>query len=168
MGFLGPNGTGKTTTMRMITGFISPDNGSITTNGKALDKNLIIFRILIVYLPEKAKIESIYDFMRDETKFGYNVDDTLPASQVLLDGYGQCNTKGVLFMALLRAVGIPCRMHGFAIHKELQKGAITGIWYKLSPKEITHSWVEIFYKDKWLNMEGFILDSEYLKKLQMK
>ncbi len=33
--------------------------------------------------------------------------------KVLADGYGQCNTKGTLFMALLRACNIPCRVHGF-------------------------------------------------------
>ena len=51
-------------------------------------------------------------------------------------------------MSLLRAVGIPCRIHGFMIDKILQKGAITGMAYKLSPKEILHSWVEVFYENR--------------------
>jgi len=55
---------------------------------------------------EFQKVLEIYNFVRDEIKFGYNFDDTLPASRVLKDGYGQCNTKGTLFMALLRAVDI--------------------------------------------------------------
>ena len=38
------------------------------------------------------KIRSIYDFVRDEILFGYNTDDSIPASKVLRDGYGQCNT----------------------------------------------------------------------------
>ena len=54
-------------------------------------------------LPEYERIKAVYDFVRDEILFGYNVDDTVPASRVLRDGYGQCNTKGTLFMALLRA-----------------------------------------------------------------
>lgn len=119
-------------------------------------------------LPDKEKIYSVYNFIRDEIRFGYNADDALPASEILSEGYGHCNTKGILFMALLRAIGIPCRIHGFTIHKELQKGIITGIWYKLAPKEIIHSWVEVYYKEKWLNIEGFILDLEYIKKLQIK
>ncbi len=114
------------------------------------------------------KILNIYNFVRDDIMFGYNTDDTISASEVLNDGYGQCNTKGTLFMALLRAVGIPCRIHGFTIDKELQKGAMTGIIYKLAPQNIIHSWVEIQYKDNWYNIEGFILDSQYLKKLQEK
>ncbi len=116
----------------------------------------------------KEKIFHIYNFVRDSIFFGYNWDDAIPASQVLADGYGQCNTKGILFMALLRGVGIPCRIHGFTIDKRLQKGAITGLIYQLSPEEIVHSWVEVSYNGSWLNIEGFILDKPYLSKLQQK
>lgn len=117
---------------------------------------------------EFHKIQKIYNFVRDDIAFGYNTDDMLSASEVLKDGYGQCNTKGILFMALLRAVGIPCRIHGFTIDKKLQKGAMTGIIYKLAPQSIIHSWVEVQYKGHWYNIEGFILDSQYLQKLQEK
>ncbi len=112
------------------------------------------------------KIKAIYDFVRDEIKFGYNVSDSIKASKVLKDGYGQCNTKGTLFMALLRGVGVPCRVHGFTIDKKLQKGAMTGIVYKNAPNDVFHSWVEVLYNDKWYNLEAFILDGEYLSKLQ--
>lgn len=44
------------------------------------------------------RIKSIYNFVRDEIIFGYNIDDDIPASRVLSDGYGQCNTKGTLFI----------------------------------------------------------------------
>jgi len=119
-------------------------------------------------LTRKEQILGIYNYVRDEILFGYNRSDEIPASEVLKDGYGQCNTKGVLFMALLRAVGVPCRMHGFTIDKELQKGALRGWYYRLSPQEIIHSWVEVYYEDKWLNLEGFILDLPYLTNLQRK
>lgn len=114
------------------------------------------------------RVKSIYNYVRDDVKFGYNVSDNIKASQVLKDGFGQCNTKATLLMALLRAVGIPNRIHGFTIDKALQKGAITGIWYKLSPKNILHSWVEINLNDNWYFLEGVILDKEYLTKLQVK
>lgn len=117
---------------------------------------------------EKEKIFVIYNFVRDEIFFGYNASDDSSATSVLTDGYGQCNTKGTLFMALLRAVGIPCRIHGFFVDRVIQKGAMTGFYYKLSPQEILHSWVEVLYKDKWLNLEGFILDLKYLNRLQEK
>lgn len=112
------------------------------------------------------RIGAVYDFVRDEIAFGYNDSDDLQASRVLADGIGQCNTKGTLLMALLRAVGVPCRFHGFTIDKVLQKGAITGLWYRLAPRSIIHSWVEVWYDGRWVNLEGFILDKPYLAALQ--
>lgn len=111
-------------------------------------------------------IKAIYNFVRDDIVFGYNVDDNIPASKVLKDGCGQCNTKGTLFMALLRACKIPCRIHGFTIDKQLQKGAMSGFVYKNAPKNIFHSWVEVYFEDKWYELEAFILDKKYLYKLQ--
>jgi hypothetical protein len=119
-------------------------------------------------LPEFERIGAIYDFVRNEIKFGYNQSDSLPASQVLADGFGQCNTKGILLMALLRANEIACRIHGFTIDKRLQKGAITGWAYVLAPRSIIHSWVEISFEGRWVNLEGFILDESYLIALQQK
>ncbi|MCP3932880.1 MAG: transglutaminase family protein [Bacteroidetes bacterium] len=112
------------------------------------------------------RTKSIYNFVRDDILFGYNHSDNIPASEVLKDGYGQCNTKSTLLMALLRASGIPNRIHGFTIDKALQKGAITGVWYKLSPKNILHSWVEVYVNDTWYFLEGVILDKAYLTALQ--
>ena len=111
-------------------------------------------------------IKAIYLYVRDEILFGYNIDDSISASKVLSDGYGQCNTKGTLFMALLRACKIPCRVHGFTIDKQLQKGAMTGIVYKNAPQNVFHSWVEVYLDDTWYELEAFILDKKYLNKLQ--
>ena len=117
-------------------------------------------------LPEAERVRAIYDFVRDEILFGYNVDDAIPASRVLADGFGQCNTKGTLFMALLRRCGIPCRVHGFLIDKRLQKGAMTGIVYRNAPQEILHSWVEVLLDGRSYELEGFILDKGYLESLR--
>ncbi len=112
------------------------------------------------------RIRSIYNYVRDEILFGYNTDDSIPATQVLADGFGQCNTKGTLFMALLRGCGIPCRIHGFTIEKKLQKGAMTGLVYLLAPKNVFHSWVEVELDGTWYELEAFILDRAYLTALQ--
>lgn len=88
-------------------------------------------------LPPFRAIKAIYNFVRDDILFGYNFDDTIPASQVLKDGYGQCNTKGTLLIALLRAVGVHTRFHGFTIDNQLQKGAIPAYLFVAAPKELS-------------------------------
>lgn len=112
------------------------------------------------------RIGQAYSFVRDEIAFGYNRSDDIPASQVLRDRYGQCNTKGTLLMALLRALKIPCRLHGFTIHKGLQRGVVPELVYPLAPDSILHSWVEIKHDGRWINLEGFILDRPFLQALQ--
>jgi len=111
-------------------------------------------------------IGEIYYFVRDDIRFGYNLDDRLSASQVLDDGYGQCNTKGTLLMALLRAVGVPTRFHGFTIYNELQRGAIPNYLFFFAPERIIHSWVEVYHGERWINLEGYIIDRKYLKQIQ--
>ena len=67
------------------------------------------------------RLKSIYNFVRDEILFGYNIDDNISASKFWQMVMGSAIQR-TLFMALLRACNIPCRVHGFTIDKELQKG----------------------------------------------
>ena len=61
--------------------------------------------------PVAERIGAIYDFVQNNILFGFNLSaDDIKASQVLKDGIGQCNSKGVLMMALLRKCRIPCRL----------------------------------------------------------
>ncbi len=117
-------------------------------------------------LSEYDRIGAAYHFVKDEILFGYSAEDNLPASRVLQDGYGQCNTKANVLMALLRRLKIPCRFHGFTIDKPLQKGAIPGYLLVFAPDRIIHSWVEVFYGNAWINLEGFIIDPELLSAIQ--
>lgn len=112
------------------------------------------------------RIGAAYDFVRDDIAFGYNRSDDLPASAVLRDGYGQCNTKGNLLVALLRGLGVPARFHGFTIDKALQKGAVPWWLFPFAPAKILHSWVEVRWDGAWIPLEGFILDGTYLGALQ--
>jgi hypothetical protein len=112
------------------------------------------------------RIGVAYTFVKDEIVFGYNRSDDLPASEVLRDGYGQCNTKGNLLLALLRALEAPARFHGFTIDKDLQKGAIPAWLFPIAPARILHSWVEVQWEGDWVPLEGFILDDAYLSALQ--
>ncbi|MFN2438378.1 MAG: gliding motility-associated ABC transporter ATP-binding subunit GldA [Chitinophagaceae bacterium] len=52
VGFLGPYGAGKSTTMKMITGYLQPDTGEITVTGIDVRKNPLEAKKKIGYLPE--------------------------------------------------------------------------------------------------------------------
>ena len=52
IGFLGPNGAGKSTMMKVLTGFIKPDEGAIFVDGINVLKNPIAAQKVIGYLPE--------------------------------------------------------------------------------------------------------------------
>lgn len=110
---------------------------------------------------------AVYEFCREEILFGYNSDaDDMSASRVLAEGIGHCNTKATLLMALLRSVGIPCRLHAFTINKILQRGALTPFVYFMAPREIVHTWAEARLGNQWIALEGVILDSGYLEAVQ--
>ncbi len=52
VGILGPNGAGKSTMMKVITGFLNPDEGLVTVNGSSIGENTVGIRHQIGYLPE--------------------------------------------------------------------------------------------------------------------
>lgn len=51
VGFIGPNGSGKTTTIKMLTGILSSDSGEISINGHDIKKNHLRQRKVSVTLP---------------------------------------------------------------------------------------------------------------------
>ncbi len=120
-------------------------------------------------MKEKADlIGEVYSFVRDEVAYGYTRSFSLPSSKVLSKGYGNCITKSTLLMALLRAVGIPCRFHAMTISKVIYRGLLSKLSYKLATRELYHAWVEAEYNGKWFTLEGHIVDRPYLLKLQAK
>lgn len=74
--------------------------------------------------------------------------------------------KGDFVYGIASCGDITCRVHGFTIDKKLQKGAMTGFVYKNAPKNIFHSWVEVFLDGVWYELDAFILDKEHLSQLQ--
>lgn len=55
-GFLGPNGAGKTTTIKMMTGLLNPDCGNININGFDIQKDAIMAKQSIGYVPDNPDI----------------------------------------------------------------------------------------------------------------
>lgn len=65
-------------------------------------------------------------------------------------------------MALLRATGIPCRLHGSLVIKVFQRSLMPKIMAKLAPSLIVHTWAEVYFNGKWLSLEGAITDKTYI------
>jgi len=51
---LGPNGSGKTTTLKMLSGLVKPTAGSISINGRELTEKALDVRREISYLPQRV------------------------------------------------------------------------------------------------------------------
>lgn len=58
VGFLGPNGAGKSTLMKIITGFLSADEGEVLINGEKVTCDHSAIKRLTGYLPENNPLYS--------------------------------------------------------------------------------------------------------------
>ncbi len=56
IGLLGPNGAGKTTMMRVLTGYLQPDDGRVTVDGLDVLTDTLEVQKRIGYLPENAPL----------------------------------------------------------------------------------------------------------------
>jgi ABC-2 type transport system ATP-binding protein len=56
LGFLGRNGAGKTTTMNILTGYYTPDDGTVLINGTDICENSAKAKRQIGYLPENPPL----------------------------------------------------------------------------------------------------------------
>ena len=71
LGFLGANGAGKSTTMRIIAGFLSPSAGSVTVCGHDVEREPVAAKSRMGYLPEGAPsygemtVTEFIDFVAD-------------------------------------------------------------------------------------------------------
>ena len=71
LGFLGANGAGKSTTMRMIAGFISPSAGQVSVCGHDIELAPVAAKSCMGYLPEGAPsygemtVSEFLDFVAD-------------------------------------------------------------------------------------------------------
>lgn len=67
-GFIGPNGAGKSTTIRSILNLVNKTSGEVLFNGRPLEKNDILSKRLIGYLPsevhvyEDLTVKQMFDF----------------------------------------------------------------------------------------------------------
>jgi ABC-2 type transport system ATP-binding protein len=60
IGYLGPNGSGKTTTVKMLAGLLEPTDGTILVNSRDVATDLIGYRARLGYVPEEP---NLYPFL---------------------------------------------------------------------------------------------------------
>jgi ABC-2 type transport system ATP-binding protein len=56
VGYLGPNGSGKTTTARMLAGLLDPSSGHVEYDGRHIRDDLVAFRRELGYVPEEPHL----------------------------------------------------------------------------------------------------------------
>jgi Transglutaminase-like superfamily len=102
---------------------------------------------------ERDKAVAIHDFVKS-IPFGCVADySKLKASDVLKLGAGDCFTKGMLFVALLRAAGIPARLRFVSLPVHFLRGVI-------EPEEasIMHAMAEVHLDNRWLVTDSYVPD----------
>lgn len=89
LGFLGPNGSGKTTTMRSVFSLVRPDSGSVRWNGKPIDAAA---RLRFGYMPEQRGLYPRMKVLAQLVYFarlhGMTKDDASAAAHVWLERLG--------------------------------------------------------------------------------
>jgi ABC-2 type transport system ATP-binding protein len=95
LGFLGPNGSGKTTTMRAIFGLIRLDRGAVTLDGAPISQE---DRLTFGYMPEQR---GLYPKMKAGDQLAYlgalhgmDQAEARQAGMALLDGLGLADRAG--------------------------------------------------------------------------
>ncbi len=56
VGYLGANGSGKSTTVKIITGLLQPNDGRVMFQGRNVRDDLMGFRASLGYVPEEAQV----------------------------------------------------------------------------------------------------------------
>ncbi|MEM9290521.1 MAG: transglutaminase-like domain-containing protein [Acidobacteriota bacterium] len=102
----------------------------------------------------RQKAVAIHRFVRDEIAFGWAPEFYQQrASETLATGRGYCNTKGPLFVALLRASGIPARLRFIELRSEVLGGLVdTGGPY------VDHAYTEVWLEGSWVSVDSYVVD----------
>ena len=161
VGFLGANGAGKSTTLKVMTGYLTPTSGNVYVNDLDIQSNTLEIQKQIGYLPE---LNPLYSEMRvyDLLEFTGNIRNITGKAfkNSLVRVIEQCGLKGVIHRMVSECskgykqrIGLACAM----IHDPkilILDEPVTG----LDPNQI----VEIRNLIKDLGTEKLVLMSSHI------
>ena len=161
VGFLGANGAGKSTTLKILTGYLAPTSGQVSIDGLDIDNDSHQIKKIIGYLPESNPLYMdmfVYDLLQftANTRGIFGIDFKNALDNVVQ----QCGLKDVVHKKLgecskgyKQRVGLACAM----IHNPkilILDEPVTG----LDPNQI----IEIRKLIKKLGKEKLVLMSSHI------
>ena len=161
VGFLGANGAGKSTTLKILTGYLAPTSGQVSIDGLDIDNDSHNIKKIIGYLPESNPLYTdmfVYDLLKftANTRNIFGVDFKNALDNVV----NQCGLKDVVHKKVgecskgyKQRVGLACAM----IHDPkilILDEPVTG----LDPNQI----IEIRQLIKKLGKEKLVLMSSHI------
>ena len=118
VGFLGSNGAGKSTTLKILSGYLSPSNGQVLINDLDIMKNSHEIKKIIGYLPESNPLYNdmmVYDLLDFTAKVRGISDNQFKSA--LDNVVSQCGLNGILHKNVgacskgyKQRVGLACAM----------------------------------------------------------
>ncbi|WP_198372596.1 transglutaminase-like domain-containing protein [Roseomonas rosulenta] len=110
---------------------------------------------LVAGLPDaRARAVAIHRFVSREIAFGFRPTLwDMHASAVLEAGMGFCTSKSTLFVALLRAAGVPARQRFLDIPAEI----LAGILDPGTPR-VDHAITEVLLDGAWIGVDSYTTD----------
>ena len=99
------------------------------------------------------KVVAVHEFIK-AMPFGCVAGfDDVPAAAVLRSGYGDCHTKGTLFVALLRCVGLPARLRFVTLSSAFLYGII-----EPPQNEVIPAIGEVYLDQRWVQTDTYVTD----------
>ena len=122
------------------------------------DPKLRIQAMRITQLASSAtqKAVFIHDFVKSLPFGCVAAFDHVPAAAVLRAGRGDCHTKGTLFVALLRAAGVPARLRFVSLSSKFLAGIID-----IPQGNITHAVGEVYLSGRWVQTDTYVTDKQF-------
>lgn len=113
-------------------------------------------RVTQLATSDTQKAVFVHDFVK-ALPFGcVAAFDHVPAAGVLRAGRGDCHTKGTLFVAMLRSVGVPARLRFVLLSSNFLKGIID-----IPQGQITHAVAEVHLKGNWVQTDTYVPDEPF-------